>query len=212
MSTPLGRVSTVDALVAALRQRILDGDLPAGARLVERELTETYVVARHTLRAALRQLAVDGLVELIPNRGAQVAAPRADAIAELFELRTALEMEAAHLALERDRDGLQQRLDASAAALRKICARRRPAWSDVVDGHAAVHHAIVDSAHSARIASAYAALDGEMRLFLIALRPVWTVERMAEHHEQLARDLPRRGPAALRAHLADGAASVLRTS
>jgi DNA-binding GntR family transcriptional regulator len=208
---PLARVSTVDALVAALRQRILDGDLAAGARLVERELTESYDVARHTLRAALRQLAADGLVEIVPNRGAMVAAPRPQAIAELFELRTALELEAAHLALERDPAGLQRRLDAAAAQLRRICERKRPAWSDVVDGHAAVHHAIVESARAPRIASAYAALDAEMRLFLIALRPVWTVDRMAEHHEQLARDLPRRGPEALREHLADGAASVLRS-
>jgi DNA-binding GntR family transcriptional regulator len=208
---PLQRVSTVDALVTALRQRILDGDLAAGARLVERELVETYGVARHTLRAALRQLAADGLVEIVPNRGAQVAAPRPEAIAELFELRTALELEAAHLALERDPAGLQRRLDAAAAQLRRICERKQPAWSDVVDGHAAVHHAIVDSAHAPRIAAAYAALDAEMRLFLIALRPVWTVERMAEHPEQLARDLPRRGPEALREHLADGATSVLRS-
>jgi DNA-binding GntR family transcriptional regulator len=80
----------------------------------------------------------------------------------------------------------------------------------VVDGHAAFHRAIVEAAGAPRIAAAYAALDGEMRLFLIALRPVWTLDRMAEHHEALARDLPRRGPDALREHLADGAAAVLR--
>jgi len=210
MSLPLNRVSTVDALVAALRQRILDGDLPAGARLVERELVEAYGIARHTLRAALRQLAADGLVELIPNRGAQVATPRPDAIAELFELRTALELEAARLALARNPDELQVALNAAAADLRAICERDAPAWSDVVDGHAAVHRAIVASAGAPRIASAYAALDAEMRLFLIALRPVWTLDRMAEHHDALARDLPRRGPEALREHLADGAAAVLQ--
>ena len=42
----LHRVSTVDALVAALRTRILDGDLPAGERLRELELAEAYGVAR----------------------------------------------------------------------------------------------------------------------------------------------------------------------
>ena len=42
---PLGRVSTVDALAAALRSRILEGELGAGERLPERELTERYAVA-----------------------------------------------------------------------------------------------------------------------------------------------------------------------
>lgn len=206
---PLRPVSTVDALVLALRERILDGDLPAGSRLVERELVERYAVARHTLRAALRQLASDGLVELVPNRGAQVATPGRTQLEGLYELRTALELEAAHLALARHPEVLRTALGEAAADLRAICERDDPAWSDVVDGHAAVHRAIVESADAPRIAAAYDALDAEMRLFLIALRPVWSLPRMAEHHEALADALPREGPQALREHLADGAAAVL---
>jgi DNA-binding GntR family transcriptional regulator len=206
---PLGRVSAVDALVAALRARILDGDLPAGARLVERELVEGYGVARHTLRAALRQLAGDGHVELVPHRGAQVAAPRADQLAGLYELRAALETEAARLALARDPEGLRRGLAEAAAQLRQACETPGVAWSAIVDGHGAVPRAIGDAAHSPRIAAAHDALDAEMRLFLIALRPLWSLPQMAEHHEQLARDLPERGVDALREHLADGAAAVL---
>ena len=67
------RVSTVDAVAASLRTRILDGDLPPGERLREIELTEGYGVARHSLRAALRQLQAEGLVTIEPNRGARVA-------------------------------------------------------------------------------------------------------------------------------------------
>jgi DNA-binding GntR family transcriptional regulator len=206
---PLGRVSTVDALAAELRRRILDGDLAAGSRLVERELVEAYGVARHTLRAALRALASEGLVEIVPNRGAQVAAPRREDLEHLFELRTALEVEAARLALARDPDGLAGSLGAAAARLRGVCETPDVAWSAVVDGHAGVHRAIVEAAGAPRIAAAYAALDAELRLFLIALRPVWTLDRMADHHDALARDLLRRGPDALREHLADGAAAVL---
>ena len=74
----LARVSTVDALAAALRTRILDGELAPGERLRELELAEAYGVARHSLRAALRALAAEGLVTIEPNRGARVArlAPR----------------------------------------------------------------------------------------------------------------------------------------
>ena len=63
-ATALRRASTVDQLTAVLRERILAGDLEPGQRLIERELVEAYEVARHTLRAALRQLEVEGLVRV----------------------------------------------------------------------------------------------------------------------------------------------------
>ncbi len=209
MSETLGRLSTVDSLAGQLRDRILDGDLTPGLRLVERELVGEYDVARHTLRAALRMLSTEGLVELVPNRGAQVVSPRPGDLEELLELRTALEVEAARLALARDPDGLARALDEAVAALREICERAEPPWSLVADAHAAVHRAIVESAGSPRIASAYAGLTAELRLFLLALRPVWALSRMVTHHEELARALFTRGPEALREHLADGASAVL---
>ncbi len=199
----------VEQLTAALRTRILDGDPAPGTRLVERELVEAHGVARHTLRAALRALAAEALVEIVPNRGARVAAIDNDQLAGLFELRTALEVEACRLALERDPARLRAAVKAAAADLRAVCEAPDPRWSDVVEAHAHVHSALVDSANSRRLASAYAALDGEMRLFLIAMRPAWTLERMADHHDELADALVDEGEDALRRHLADGLASVL---
>jgi DNA-binding GntR family transcriptional regulator len=104
MSRPLAlqRVSTVDAIAAALRTRIMDGELAAGERLRELELADAYGVARHSLRAALRDLAAEGLVTIEPNRGARVAQLTADDVGPLFELRVALELEAARLALARN--------------------------------------------------------------------------------------------------------------
>ena len=180
----------VEQLTAALRRRILDGDPAPGTRLVERELVETHGVARHTLRAALRALAAEGLVEIVPNRGARVAEIGRDQLVGLFELRTALEVEACRLALERDPDRLRAAVRAAAGELRAVCQAPAPVWSDVVEAHANVHTALVDSADSARLAAAYAALEGEMRLYLMAMRPSWTLERMADHHDALADALP----------------------
>ena len=211
MSSPaeLERVSTVDALANALRRRILDGDLRTGERLVERELTERYGVARHSLRAALRALASEGLVELEPNRGARVSTLSREGLLELFELRAALELEAAHLMLERNHDRVPPPVRAAVAHLRAVCEQPDPPWSDVVAAHDHVHRAIVDAAHSPRISRAYAALAGEMHLFVVQLKPSWTLSRMAEHHERLLDDLESEGPSALRRHLRDGAHSVL---
>jgi DNA-binding GntR family transcriptional regulator len=68
--------------------------------------------------------------------------------------------------------------------------------------------ALVAAAGSPRILRAYEALAGELRLFVIQLKPSWSLERMAEHHERLLADLERAGPEPLRAHLADGRASI----
>ena len=57
---------------ASLRQAILSGDLTPGQRLVEEDLAGTLGVTRQSLRAALLDLAAEGLVERIPNRGARV--------------------------------------------------------------------------------------------------------------------------------------------
>jgi DNA-binding GntR family transcriptional regulator len=205
----LARVSTVDALVEALRARIFEGELEAGERLPERDLTDRYGVARHSVRAALRSLAAEGLVTIEPHRGASVARLDPAGVKSLFELRAALELEAAHLALERHGGRLPHGVRDAVAALGEACARPRPAWKDVAEAHNEVHLAIVRAAGSDRIARAYDGLAGEMRLFLTALRPHWSLEDMAAHHEELVDGLERIGPQALRDHLRAGERSVL---
>ena len=204
----LRRVSTVDAIAAALRTRILDGELGAGERLRELELAEAYGVARHSLRSALRALAAEGLVAIEPNRGARVAGLEAADAAPLFELRVALEIEAARLALERNGGRLPKAVHDAVRLMAAVCEQPDPPWSSVVEAHDAVHHALVAAAGSPRILRAYEALAGEMRLFVIQLKPRWSLERMAEHHERLLADLERQGPEPLRAHLAEGLSSL----
>jgi DNA-binding GntR family transcriptional regulator len=199
---PLRRTSTVEQLAEVLRARILDGDLPPGRRLVERELVEDYDVARHTLRSALRRLEVDGLVTVEPNRGARVAALAPDDLADLFALRLALEREAAHLALERGDGRLPQSVHDAARALDRTARRRTAPWKDVAAAHHHVHEALVAAARAPRIERAYAALSTEMDLFLSQLRPVWTRARLGPDHLALVRDLERDGPDVLREHMA----------
>ena len=207
---PLGRVSTVDALAAALRSRIFEGELAAGERLPERELTERYAVARHTVRAALRALAVEGLVAIEPNRGARVASLEAAEVESLFELRAALELEAAHLALERNGGRLPQEVRDAVAELGAVCARpTRPGATSPTPTTPSTRRSSA-AAGSERIARAYEGLAAEMRLFVTAIRPHWTLERMAAQHEQLIEGLERTGPQALREHLEAGRRSIRR--
>ena len=204
----LNRVSTVDALVESLRARILDGDLAPGERLVEKGLTDAYGVARHSLRAALRALAAEGVVRIEPHRGASVATLNADEIVGLYELRAALEVEAARLALERGGGSLPANCRQAVERLSAVCARQAPPWIEVAQAHNAVHTAIVAASRSERIARAHAGLDGELQLFLVQLRPHWSLARMAADHERLIADLGAGGPEALHQHLRESMEEV----
>jgi DNA-binding GntR family transcriptional regulator len=203
---PLRRVSTVDALAEALRGEILAGNLEAGSRLREQRLCDTYGVARHSLRAALRSLATEGLVTIEPNRGASVARLTAEDARWLYELRAALEIEAAHLALERNGGRLPASVHEALARLEHACAGG--SWSEVNEAHAALHAAIVEGSGSPRITSAHAGLSGEMRLFLGALRPHLPADQLAADHVALVEGLERDGPSVLREHLRTAAETL----
>lgn len=84
-----------------LRKMIVEGILPAGGRLNERLLCEQLQVSRTPLREALKVLAADGMVELLPNRGAVVALLSEDRVKQTFELLGALEALAGELACQR---------------------------------------------------------------------------------------------------------------
>ena len=196
---PLHRPSTVDALADALRHEILDGELAPGSRLRERELCEAYGVARHTLRAALRALAAEGLVKIEPHRGAHVVELTADDVRWLYELRAALELEAAHLALERNGGRLPESVHEALARLEAAC--EDGSWSTINEAHADLHAAIVAAGQSPRITAAHEALNGEMRLFLLALQPLIPPAQLAADHAALIRGLERDGPPVLREHL-----------
>jgi DNA-binding GntR family transcriptional regulator len=81
-----------------LREMIVEGELPPGARLNERSLCDRLQVSRTPLREAFRLLAAEGLVTLQPNRGAQVVALSLHDIRESFEVMGGLEALSGELA------------------------------------------------------------------------------------------------------------------
>lgn len=85
--------------VDALRELILKGDFPAGARLGEVELAVRLGVSRTPVREALTRLAAEGLVEIVPNRGARVSRWTVAELEGVFELRTLLEPQLTALAV-----------------------------------------------------------------------------------------------------------------
>lgn len=92
-AAPMGLIAAPlrEQVIAALREAILDFRLKPGQRLVERELVERLGVSRTTVRETLRELTSEGLVTVVPQRGAIVSMPSLDDAIDLYEVRAALE-------------------------------------------------------------------------------------------------------------------------
>lgn len=99
--TPLRRRRLVDDATQALRDAILRGKLPEGARLRQVELADRLGISRTPIREALGRLQHEGLVELLPKSGVRVTPVDVDEAVELYELREMLDGLAARLAATR---------------------------------------------------------------------------------------------------------------
>lgn len=103
-----------DVVFKTLRQAILTGELKPGERLMEIHLADRLGVSRTPIREAIRKLELEGLVTMIPRRGAEVAQISASNLKDVLEVRQALDALGVELACERiTEEGLE--------ALREAC-------------------------------------------------------------------------------------------
>ena len=101
-NTRLG--NTTDRALEQIRLAIQEGRYAPGQRLIESDLIEAFAVTRGPLREALRRLGTEGIVELIPNRGAIVRMFSLKELIDLFRIRESVEGLAARLAAEKMTD------------------------------------------------------------------------------------------------------------
>lgn len=90
-----------DSILAVLRTEIIDGRLPAGARLKEEAVASRFGVSRVPVREALLQLESEGFVDAEKYKGATVSTRSQQHVIELMQVRRGLEVLAASLAAER---------------------------------------------------------------------------------------------------------------
>jgi DNA-binding GntR family transcriptional regulator len=214
-------LSTVDALTESLRERILEGELKPGTPLREEALSGEYEVARHSLRSALRTLQGEGIVQIEPNRGARVRSLSPEDVRGLSELRIALEVESARMALERGGGRLPAGVHRALERLVAACRRSKPSpapcpanagdrgWGAVAEAHEALHHEIVVAADSPRLAEVHRQAGAELRLFVLQLPTTWTLERIAADHVELVRRLETHGADTLRPHIEESTRALL---
>ena len=196
-----GQAATaVDRVADAVRAEILTGTLPAGAPLREEAAAARYGVSRHTVRAAFQRLVAERLAVAMPYRGVRVASFDRETIIALQQLRAALEVEAVRIAGDRfGPEWPELVLGPARDALDRLAASAD--WLEAERVHAEFHHALVAASGSTRIIEAHAALGAELLLFLLHVRPHYTLESLVAEHRSLLDEVQARGPDALRDHL-----------
>ena len=107
-------------MLLRLRADIISGTFAFGERLSEDKLSKLYGVTKAPVRSALLKLQAEGLLKIVPQRGAFVMDPTIEDVRALCELRIALEIEAAGLALQRNPDRLAERLSEIVAKMEPV--------------------------------------------------------------------------------------------
>src|SRR5271156_3312520 len=100
----IARAALHDQVVARLRSMLVEGHITPGAKLNERELCEQLRVSRTPLREAIKLLAAEGLVDLLPNRGAVAVKLTESDVVNAFEVLGGLEAMSGELAAQRVTD------------------------------------------------------------------------------------------------------------
>lgn len=113
MATALGKSERPGPLrvFERLRRLILEGEYAPNERLIEEQFAERLGVSRTPIRQALTMLEAEGLVEIVPNRGAMVCSFSVEDVWEIYDLRAVLEGHAARRAASRIREPELQRLE-----------------------------------------------------------------------------------------------------
>ena len=153
--------SNVDLALEAIRDAIVDGTLRPGDRIKELPLSEQLGFSRAPIRDALRLLERDGLVRLIPNRGAFVPELRALDVLEVYALRASL----GTLALQK----LMLEDAVPAEALERELQRLLRADDEAAEADLAYQSTLVEAAGLPRVALEFERLTWQVRTFLGAL-------------------------------------------
>jgi len=184
LEAPISIVSLHDQAALRIRDLIVTGKLPAGDKINERELCEMLGVSRTPLREALKVLSGQGFTILTPNRGARVARPTGENIAERVQLIIALESYAIRsLCLEQDSKGLEHLETLHAQLLDSV---KREDVEGFFAVNAAFHHATVESLGNDNIFELYRLQIAHLRWArLLANKVGEFYGEAAEDHERI---------------------------
>ena len=179
----------------SMRDAIISGVLQPGERLMEVQLAEEMGVSRTPVREAIRKLELEGFVVMIPRKGAYVAGVTDKDIADVFEVRAALEGLAAGLAAERITDEELEQLE------RIVAMDKEPDLDEMIKVDVEFHALIYKASRNNRLIqilenlmeqilrfrSMSLAVPGRLKSAIKEHRAI--LEALAEHNVELAQEL-----------------------
>jgi len=170
----------------SLRHEIISGERVAGERLNEVAIANTFNVSRGPVREAILHLASEGLVVVAPHRGAFVKTLDPQGVMDLFELRIALETEAAALAAQRITGLDLVRLRSTQQQSTQLVNANDDGFSNEVDLHDFIGKISMNSA----LAESVKSVNTELRL--VRLRSGSSSSRAAEalrEHDEIIKQI-----------------------
>jgi DNA-binding GntR family transcriptional regulator len=175
-----------DEVAERIRALILAGELEPKSRVNELELSERFGISRTPLREAIKILATEGLLELLPNRGARVASVDAAEIDEMLEVIAGLEANAALLLVNRITAAEIAAVEERHAAM--LSAYRLGDEGGYFRENRAIHEAMMAAARNTTLAGIYATISGRIQRFRYTAHKTpeqWS--RAIEEHEEMLR-------------------------
>jgi DNA-binding GntR family transcriptional regulator len=159
--------SNVELVADALREAIVSGRLPPGERLKEIPLAERLGVSRGPIREAIRLLAHDGLLTVIPNRGAIVPKPTSGDVLEVYAMRSALGSLALHKVMRQETEIPIAELSRALVRFEKAVERRHA--QQAADADLAYQSTLVSSAGLHRVSAQFEQLTWQVRIFITTM-------------------------------------------
>ncbi len=175
-----------DEVAERIRELVLSGELEPNSRVNELELAERFGISRTPLREAIKILATEGMLELLPNRGARVAAVNEAEIDEMLEVIAGLEANAARLLAKRITDSEIADIAELHEAMLEAYGKRDETRYFTLNRQ--IHEAMMRAAKNATLAQLYAGLSSRIQRFRYEAHKTpeqW--QRAIDEHEDMLR-------------------------
>jgi DNA-binding GntR family transcriptional regulator len=196
------RLALHEQVAARLRTMLVEGRVPPGGKLNERELCELLRVSRTPLREAIKLLAAEGLVDLLPNRGAVAVKLGETDILHAFEMLANLEGMSGELAAERITDA--ELAELRALHYEMLACYSRGDLSGYYRLNALIHTAINNAAKNPLLAKTYREINARVQSLRFRTNQDGAKWQRAVHeHEMMLDALVARDAARLKALLVE---------
>jgi len=185
-----------DVVFNTLRKAILTGNIKPGERLMEVQLASMLGVSRTPIREAIHKLELEGLVELLPRRGAQVAKISEKSLKDVLEVRRALDVLIAELACERITKEQIKELEEAKVMFEKAVSnaeKNNVETAELANADIAFHNIIMEATGNDRLLSLVNNLAEQMyRYRFVYLKDVSIHDDLIEEHRRIFEAISKR--------------------